>query len=100
MSMKNSNDTIGNRTRDLPGCSAVSQKTAPPRVLSDVAVIFFSSVVELTANGQFFNCVTIAFSERYTFGSASTLYITKTTFLMSRELFHISSFYSVLHFLV
>ena len=31
MSMKNSNDTIGNRTRDLPSCSAVSQQTAPPR---------------------------------------------------------------------
>jgi hypothetical protein len=25
MSMKNSNDTIGNRSRDLPVCSAVSQ---------------------------------------------------------------------------
>jgi len=31
MSMKNSNDTIGNRTRDFPGCSAVPQPTAPPR---------------------------------------------------------------------
>ena len=29
--MKNSSDTIGNRTRDLPNCSAVSQPTAPPR---------------------------------------------------------------------
>jgi len=29
--MKNSNDTIGNRTRDLPACSAVTQPTAPPR---------------------------------------------------------------------
>ena len=29
--MKNSNDTIGNRTRDLPTCSAVPQSTAPPR---------------------------------------------------------------------
>ena len=29
--MKNSNDTIGNRTRDLPGRSAVPQPTAPPR---------------------------------------------------------------------
>ena len=28
MSMKNSNDTIGNRTRDLPACSAVPQPTA------------------------------------------------------------------------
>ena len=31
MSMKNYNDTIGNRTRDLPVCSAVPQPTAPPR---------------------------------------------------------------------
>ena len=31
MSMKNSNDTIGNGTRDLPVCSAVRQPTAPPR---------------------------------------------------------------------
>jgi hypothetical protein len=28
MSIKNSNDTIGNRTRDLPACSAVPQPTA------------------------------------------------------------------------
>jgi len=31
MSMKKSNDTIGNRTRGLPICSAVPQPTAPPR---------------------------------------------------------------------
>ena len=31
-SMKNSNDTIRNRTRDLPACSAVPQQTAPPSV--------------------------------------------------------------------
>ena len=31
MSMKNSNDTIGNLTRDLPACGAVPQPTAPPR---------------------------------------------------------------------
>jgi hypothetical protein len=29
--MKNSNDTIRNRTRDLPACSSVPQPTAPPR---------------------------------------------------------------------
>ena len=29
--MKNSNDSIGNRTRDLPTCSAVPQPNAPPR---------------------------------------------------------------------
>ena len=27
-------DTIGNRTRDLPACSAASQPTAPPRATS------------------------------------------------------------------
>jgi hypothetical protein len=31
MSMKNSNDTTGNRTGDLPAFSAVPQTTAPPR---------------------------------------------------------------------
>jgi hypothetical protein len=31
MSMKNSGDTIENRTRDLPACSAVPQPTVPPR---------------------------------------------------------------------
>jgi len=31
MSMKNSNDTIGNRTHDLLACSAMPQPTAPPR---------------------------------------------------------------------
>ena len=30
--MKNSNDTIGNRTRGLPACSAVPQPTAPLRI--------------------------------------------------------------------
>jgi len=30
MSMKKSNDNIGNRTRDLPACSAVPQPTALP----------------------------------------------------------------------
>ena len=30
--MKNSNDPIGNRTRDLPACNAVPQPTEPPRV--------------------------------------------------------------------
>jgi len=31
MPMKNSNDTIGNQTRDIPACSAVPGPTAPPR---------------------------------------------------------------------
>ena len=32
---KNPNDTIGNRTRDLPACSAVPQPTAPLCALRD-----------------------------------------------------------------
>jgi hypothetical protein len=32
LSIKNSNDTIGNRTLDLPVCSSVPQTNAPPRV--------------------------------------------------------------------
>ena len=31
MSVKNSNDAIGNRTRDLPTCTAVTQPTGPQR---------------------------------------------------------------------
>jgi len=31
MSIKISSETIGNRTCDLPACSAVPQPTAPPR---------------------------------------------------------------------
>jgi len=38
MSMKNSNDTIGNRTRDPPACGAVPQPTAPTRAWEGVPV--------------------------------------------------------------
>jgi hypothetical protein len=43
MLMKNSSDTIGNRTRDLPASSAVSEPTAPPRaslVQGDYSIMF------------------------------------------------------------
>jgi hypothetical protein len=36
MSLKKSNDTIGNRTLDLPACIPVPQPTAPPRTPYDV----------------------------------------------------------------
>jgi hypothetical protein len=39
MSMKNSNDTIENRTRDLPTCTSVLQPTAPPPAPSGIRCI-------------------------------------------------------------
>jgi len=36
--MKNSNDTIGYRTLDLPTCIAVPQPTAPPRTSSRIFI--------------------------------------------------------------
>jgi hypothetical protein len=36
MSMKNSNDTIGNRSLDLAVCSAVPQTNASPRASIDI----------------------------------------------------------------
>jgi hypothetical protein len=36
--MKNSNDTIGNRTRDLLACSAVPQPTAQPLLVACIIV--------------------------------------------------------------
>jgi len=41
MSIKNSNDTVGNRTRDLPACSAMPQPIPPPRAPTLKGVIEF-----------------------------------------------------------
>jgi len=51
MSMKDSNDTIGNRTLDLPVCSAVPQPTAPPR-----APLPFTYSVGINARVQLYIC--------------------------------------------
>jgi len=49
MSLKISNDIIGNRTRDLPACSAVPQPSAPSRapqkVVLDCAIIMYILLV-------------------------------------------------------
>ena len=41
--MKYSNDTIGNRTRDFPACSAVPQTTVPPRAAFQTVMLFSKS---------------------------------------------------------
>ena len=47
MPIKSSNETIGNRTRDLPACSAVPQPTAPPRApINDIKYIFKAMLCE------------------------------------------------------
>jgi hypothetical protein len=40
MSMKNSIDTIGNRTRDFPACSAVPQPIAPHFIIFQITRLF------------------------------------------------------------
>jgi len=42
--MKKSNDTIGNRTRELPARSAVPQPNAPPRAPSE-AIAMYDNIV-------------------------------------------------------
>jgi len=53
MSMKNSNDPIGNRTRDLPTCSAVPQPTAPPHV--PCVYIYIFSVLDFEVEINMYN---------------------------------------------
>jgi len=50
--MENSSDIIGNRSRDLPACSAVPQPTDPPRtpdreVLSHFVIRFSLATVSM-----------------------------------------------------
>ena len=51
MSMKNSNDTIGNRTRDFPTCSAVPQPTAPPRTFTQKSVSYKNEMAAVLWSG-------------------------------------------------
>jgi hypothetical protein len=45
MSMKNSNDTIGNRARDLPACSEVPQPIAPQRLKLYIIIIIIIIII-------------------------------------------------------
>ena len=45
--MKNFNDTIENRTRDLPACSAVPQPTAPSRAQPTRYSQYFTASAEI-----------------------------------------------------
>ena len=47
--MKNSSDTIGNRTRNLPACSAVPQSTATPRAPEEINKIIYNTIMVIPA---------------------------------------------------
>jgi len=61
MLTKNSSETIGNRTRDLPTCSGVSQATASPcapicnirRVKSRMIVIYSKQAIKEKMHRQY-----------------------------------------------
>jgi len=46
--MKNSNDTVGNRTRNLPGYSTVPQPTVPPCTQSHISVGIVNILLHLS----------------------------------------------------
>jgi hypothetical protein len=52
MSMKNYNCTIGNRTRELPVCSAVPQPTAPPAACHNVRVNIELADLNISHSGK------------------------------------------------
>ena len=51
--MKISNDAIGNRTRDLPACSAVPQPTAPPCAPPPPYIIHYDTVIYSVAHNTY-----------------------------------------------
>ena len=83
MSMKNFNDTIGNRTRDLPACSAVPQQTAPPRAPDDDG---FLSNFTCLATQVFWEFYTVA-TARYkpTFRSSAVPSSSKSSITLKRN---------------
>jgi hypothetical protein len=52
MSMKNSSDSIGNRTRDLPACNTVPQPNATPRAPADKEMFINNFKISLIYNGD------------------------------------------------
>ena len=56
-SMRNPNNPIGNRTRDLPACGAVHQKNAPPRtaeayIIVIVLILIIALVIRNNSNNK------------------------------------------------
>ena len=75
ISMKNSNDTIGNRTRDLPVCSGSALTTTPPRapIIIVIIIIINSEVFLKISMSTAYICNQIATSKC---PSEATMYCT------------------------
>jgi hypothetical protein len=111
--MKNSNDTIGNRTRDPPAFSAVPQPTAPPLSLVSRPRIWQKDHGSIPDRAKasspadrpshyFIRLVPRAFSRGLGWPRSETNYVTQTcaedtnvseTLLQSRMYIHISVLY-------
>jgi len=80
MSMKNSNDTIGNRTRDLPTCKAVPQLTVPPRApIKQCTSSISYTVVYVCPTGKCYSSTLATLREKTYIGSVhSKQYISFT----------------------
>ena len=72
--MKNSNDNIGNRTRDLPACSAVSQPAAPPRASHRMYIISITDDRGLKIFQKYSNNPTITRLRKMIYSKFHTVY--------------------------
>ena len=59
--MENSNDSIGNRTRDLPTCSAVPQPTVPPPAPVKKSVLKIITVAQKTGRLKGYKELAVAY---------------------------------------
>ena len=80
MSMKNSSDTIGNQTRDLPACSAMSQSTLPPLApkinirTNKVSITFMQHSIKVFRFHEYLSPVTLNIIKRYVRDAWTTVY--------------------------
>jgi hypothetical protein len=73
--MKNSSDTIGNRTRDLPTCSAVPQPMAPPRAGGVLFITYVHSSARIEMSGAtFYSFIYLHEVDRHNFYSKCPCY--------------------------
>ena len=89
MSMKNSIDTIGNRTRDLPGCRTLPQPTAQTCtafycVTTDIFPYLYISKQSLNLLTEFsYRCVSLSVGLPLKFSAAA--YVLTLTFIKNNS---------------